>query len=95
MSRIPQQIIEGLKRALTSGNDDQGIVVKSVPATKEEAALQSKMDKEVDKAIAILEAVEADRKKFWAMVNMRLDSFGEENMSYNDDSKEIEYRKDS
>lgn len=71
-----------------------GKVIKSVPATKEEIKVWEDMTKETDKAFAILKAVLPEREKFWAKVNIRLDSFNQ-HLSYNREAKEIEFIEDS
>lgn len=69
-------------------------VVKSVKASKEEVELQDKMHKECDKLYKMLQEISADRQKFWAMVQLRLDSFENDGsgLGYNRETKEIEFR---
>lgn len=74
--------------------EKEGKVYKTVPMTKEEKQLfQNGLDC-AKKIAEMMEKGRHDQKKMWALINIRLNTFGQKDaMSINHETYEIEFRK--
>ena len=70
--------------------DSKKKVLKSVPATKEEIKLKKELDANTRKAFDLLKDSIPERDKLWAMIQLRLNAFGE-NLAWNSKDNEIEF----
>ena len=90
-----EKIIEKIIAESVSETGKEYRVTKSLPATKEEIAEHKAMLSEAMKVFKTIKETEVRRNRFWAKIQVRLDSFGKsDKLVFNSDTGEIEFREE-